>query len=208
MRTYKTQSGSVLEIKPVSAMLVQAVLDSIKEPEVPVFYNEAKDRTEPNPMDPVYVKAVEKHQTTVAMKVNDAMLINGVRVVELGPDKQALDDADWIERVRYAGVEVADRGIAREAAWLRYHIIDDADLIQVLGEIGRAGGLVTEEDVAVAASSFRTDEVRPTDTELPTEEGRGLGDTSINGTRDDFPIRMPTSSEVQPIQLDRVAGTQ
>lgn len=170
MSEYTTRSGSVLSIKAVPSMVIAAVQEIIPAPRVPTFRNEAKGRDEENPSDPEYIRAVDAHRTKLAMTTNDAFLANGVRVVSVGPSKSVLDSNDWVEGLTFVGLEVPDEGIGRRVAWLRWHILDDSDFLDVISAIAVAGGLATEEKVQQAISSFRDNKDGDTDNVVPFEQ--------------------------------------
>lgn len=167
--TYTTRSGSKLELRAVPSLLLVAVMKQIPAPQVPTFLNEAKGRTEENPSDPEYLRAVADHQEQMGMRTNDAMLANGVKVLELGPEVQTLESNDWAERLTFSGLVVPESGVAREVAWLRWHVLDDTDSMEVLKHIASAGGLVAEDVVQDAVDSFRNNEDGDSNTEVPIE---------------------------------------
>lgn len=159
MRKLELKSGVVLDVRAVPSMVIAAVQTNNPEPKPPTWINEEKgNREESNPADPTYLKAVEEHKTALAMKINDAFLANGVKVVSLPEDKVPLDSDEWIEGLTFVGLDVPKTGIGRRVAWLRWHILDDSDFVDVISAIASAGGLVTEAQVEEAAKSFRPNE--------------------------------------------------
>lgn len=170
MRELKLKSGVVLDIRAVPSMVIAAVQSNNPEPKPPVWRNEEKGRDESNPADPQYLKSVEEYKTALAMKINDAFLANGVRVLSLPEGKSTLESDEWIEGLDFVGLDVPREGIARRVAWLRWHVLDDADFVDVISAIASAGGLVTETQVEEAAKSFRPDENGHTPTEVPATE--------------------------------------
>lgn len=151
-------SGVKVRLVAVPNMVVMAMTKAVKEPLVPVYHNEAKDRDEPNPLDPQYLRAVEDYKNELGQLTVKAYLANGVRVLELPDDKFALESEEWVEGLRFVGIDVPETGLGREVAWKQFHVLEDADLMDILSGIAIAGGAVTEAQVQQAAESFRNPE--------------------------------------------------
>lgn len=177
-------SGVKVRLVSVPSMLLLQLTRQLQEPEVPMWHNPDKDRDEPNPMDPAYIKAVENYKADMGQLTTRAYLANGVKVLEpLPEDKYPEQDDSWIEGLEYIGIDVPKNGLGRYVAWLQYHILGDADLTDILTGIAVAGGVVTEEQVQQAAESFRDNETQPTNNLVSITPALRLGDTPADNTR-------------------------
>lgn len=148
-------SGVKVRLVAVPNMVVMAMTKLVKEPQIPVYRNDAKDRDEPNPLDPLYLRAIEDYKSALGDLTVQAYLANGVRVLTIPADKHELTSDQWAEGLRFIGIDVPESGLGRTVAWLKYHILEDADLMDILSGIAIAGGAVTEAQVQQAAESFR-----------------------------------------------------
>lgn len=147
-------TGIRARIIPVSASLIDQVTSMVKDTEVPMWFDEDKGRSEPNPNDPAYLaaKVAEEHQRGVA--AIDAMILFGVELVDGLPE-----DDTWIKKLKYLGIEVdADDPFEREFAYKKYVAVSSDDLVQ----LGKSSG-IRQEDVTRAAKSFRGAKARRTD---------------------------------------------
>lgn len=151
---YTTRNGTVLKLRHVPSLTVLAVQRSIKKPQVPKWFNQAKEREEENPNDPVYLQALQDYNNSTGDAAIDTYLANGVSVMKLGDDCP-LEDDEWAEGLQLVGIEIPVSGVSRRVAWLKYHVVGDEDLGNLTAAIAIAGGVVTEEAVAAAAESFR-----------------------------------------------------
>lgn len=198
------QSGVVVKVHPVPSMVVLAIQEQNPEPGVPSWFNEPKGRTETNPSDPAYLRAVEAHKLHMIQKINDMYLAMGVEVIELA-DKQPLEADSWTEGLKYAGLTVPETGMGRKVAWLKWHVIDDADIGNVIQAIAVAGGLVSEEQVGQAAESFRSDQGgdQLAEVQAPTELRQW--DTPVSDARDSSSIGMQGDSQVHVEDMGTMA---
>jgi hypothetical protein len=174
-----TRDGVKLKIRAVPSLVVLAIQKQCNEPAVPIFRNEEKQRDEENPNDPNYIRAVKDYNEKVGELTTQAYLANGIEVVEPLPDGiYSLDDDKWAEGLKLVGLDIPDEGIARKVAYLRWYLIPDEDVADIIGKIAVAGGVVSEEQIAKAAESFRDNTQRDTDTEVPSANSNGLGNTT------------------------------
>lgn len=74
--------GVTLILKSVPPAIVQDVQLRIEDPEVPIWYNEVKDRDEPNPVDPSYLAALDRARNERSAAVTDAAIAFGVELPE------------------------------------------------------------------------------------------------------------------------------
>lgn len=199
-------NGTKLTVRGIPALLILAVSQRYPEPTVPKWYNDAKQREEENPTDPTYLQALKDHAVLLQDKTIDCFLANGIVVDEVGPDCTPLEDDTWLENTEFTlDMELPRSGAGRRVAWLRHHVLDQADdLGNVVTEISVASGLVTEAAVRQAAESFRNTEVQPADPGDTSTSDSGLRDTSEDAARDGDGVRVQGDSQVLPVQLDNV----
>jgi len=145
-------TGIRVRLGSVSATLIEEVSSRIPYPEVPMWFNEAKDRDEPNPGDPKYIDACKQVDRDRGIAAMDAMILFGVELLDGVPD----DDA-WVNKLRFLEKrKMLDLGdydfkdpMDREFLFKRYVAIGAADLDLISDVIG-----VSEEAIASAAESF------------------------------------------------------
>lgn len=163
-RVFTCANGVHLRLRAVPSLAIVAIQKQLKEPPVPTFFNEEKQRDEENPNDPNYITALNQYRSDSADATTTAYLANGVTVIEPLPEGiPALDDEEWAEGYRLSGLDIPDKGIGRRVAWLKYVIVGDEDLGDLIGQIALAGGLVTEEAVQDVAATFRNNSTGDTD---------------------------------------------
>jgi len=145
----------------VSQSVIQDALGMTEEPEVPIWKHPEKDREEPNPNDPKYLRAMEEYGRERMRVVFDTLSLFGIELVDGLPE----DDA-WLKRLklnaRLGNLDLSkfdlDDEIDQEFLYKRYVALGNDDFII----IGRLSG-INEEDVAAAAESFQGDSARDTD---------------------------------------------
>lgn len=136
-------SGVKFRIVPVSAGLIQSVMSKIKDPEIPMHYDEDKDREYPNPNDPIYVRQLEEAGNKRNQVSMDAMIMFGIELIDDIPN------TNWERKLNFLGIEFdAKDEIEREFAFKR-HILADSDIFL---EIATKSGIQREQiDQAVAS---------------------------------------------------------
>ena len=140
-------------IIPVGASLIDDVVASIPDPEVPTFFNEDKQREEENPLDPDYIAELEATERRRAIAAMETLLIFGFELKEMP------DDDVWLPRLRFmekrGHISLADYDLndplEKELVYKKYVAVGTMDLIR----IGKKGGL-SRRDVEEAARSFKS----------------------------------------------------
>lgn len=89
-------TGIRAKIHPVSATLIDEVVSMVKDPPIPMWHNEEKDRDEPNSGDPEYIKALSTAERKRGLAAMDAMIMFGLELVDGLPD-----DEVWIKKLKY-----------------------------------------------------------------------------------------------------------
>lgn len=153
---FTLSTGVKVRLTPVSMSLLSESQATIPDPPVPTWFNEAKDKNEPNPDDPAYLKAVsaaEEKRNRVAL---DAMIMFGVDL--LGP---VPEDSEWIPKLKFSrklglvdvdleSFDLTDK-IELEYLYKRYVAVSTPDMITIMKYCAGVG----EEEVNKAAAQFQ-----------------------------------------------------
>lgn len=91
-----TAYGVRLQLVPVSASLIDDVTSRVPDPEIPVWYNEKKERDEPNESDPNYLREMEEAGRLRGIAAMDAMIMFGVEL----PDGLPQEDK-WLRKLKF-----------------------------------------------------------------------------------------------------------
>ena len=155
--------GVCIRLVGVPSGTIQDAISRVKVPDVPTWYNPDKDRDEPNPNDPSYLKALEVHSQEQGRVATEAMIMFGC---EIDQDTWPPQDSTWLRKLQLAArrgtldlawVDWEDE-IDQQFLFLKYHAISNDRLI----EIGQAAGL-SQEARAQARASFQRPEAGDTD---------------------------------------------
>lgn len=150
---YNLPNGAKVAILPVSATLLDEVTARITDPEPPMWFNPAKEKDEPNPMDPGHIKALAAADRRRLVASFDVMTMFGLELLDGMPEDESwIRKLQMMERLGHIDLSTYDlkNDLDREFVYKRY-IILSADLI---GKIGSASGL-TDEEVAKAEATFQ-----------------------------------------------------
>ena len=147
-------SGVQIKILPVSATLLDEMSSRVVDPEPPMVYIEAKDREEPNPSDPEYIKQLEENERKRNVAAFDIMAMFGIELVGGLPS-----DDSWIKKLkmmeRMGHIDLSsynlDDELDIEFMYKRYIVLS----AKLLSKIGSASGLSAEE-VARAEDTFQS----------------------------------------------------
>lgn len=150
------RNGVVLKLHPVPPLAIREAALLVPPPQVPVWISPDKDREEPNPNDPDYLAALEKHKHEQAFRVSDTIHLLGTSVESI-PDGIDPPESDvWISKLEAIGIKVdRENEHKRYLSWLRlYAYTSQADISMVTAFATRLSG-TTEEEVQRAAAAFR-----------------------------------------------------
>lgn len=150
-----TLTGGVkARLVPVPATLIDEVSSRISDPEVPMWHNDEKDRDEPNPSNPVYIKALAGVARQRGLAAIDAMCMFGVELIDPVPPKDKwLTKLQFLERkgeIDLSSYDLDDE-MDVEFLWKRF-IAVDAGLIQALTQLSA----ISPEEISTAEKSFRS----------------------------------------------------
>lgn len=150
-----TRTGIRVKIRAFPEMLARRAVLAIKDPPVPVYFNEDKGREEPNPHDPDYLAAKEEAEQRRGDAGIDAALLFGVELLDPLPDNDL-----WLKKLAYLNIEIDPTdALSVELAYLKYVAFSSSDDLSVLtGQVS-----VTEAGVAEELATFPGDTERDTD---------------------------------------------
>ena len=159
VRTLST--GVRARIVPVSQSILQDAIQLVREPPVPTWYNEEKERDEPNPMDPAYLEAMQDHEREQARVTFDVFALFGLELLDGLPE-----DDGWLGKLKLAEklgrLDLSrfdlDDPVDREFLFKRYVAMSNKEYFA----IGIASG-INPKEVEAAANSFPGDEAREAD---------------------------------------------
>lgn len=139
-------TGVRVRLLPVSVSLIEEVRTRVKDPVVPILYDEEKDREIPNPNDPTYLRLLESAEEKRNRATVDAIIMFGVELVDPMPE-----DTSWIRKLALLGVDFdQDDEYAVEFAYKRYIAINTVDIPKVC----TMSSPITGEEVEKAMSTF------------------------------------------------------
>lgn len=146
-------TGIRVKLHGVSATLIDEVSSRIADPEIPVIFDEDKQRNIENPFDPKYIKAVDQVAKLRGVAALDAMIMFGVILVDPIPP-----DSEWLPKLLYlqkrGNLDLSPYDLKdpfeKEFVFKRYVAVGSDDLQKI-------GGQVTQAQVAQAEAAFQGD---------------------------------------------------
>lgn len=145
-------SGYHARVKPVSAKLLDEIASGVQEPEVPRQYIDSKQREEPNPLDPTYLRQVREANRERGMRITEGLIMFGIELVDpIPPTEEWLPKLQYLERRGAINLESYDfdDALDREFVFKTYIAVSTPDLVYV----SMASGL-TEAEVDQAVAGF------------------------------------------------------
>lgn len=186
---FKLSNGIVLNLRPVAPLLLQAISNEFKTPPPPMWNNPEKDREEPNPNDPRYLKEIEELTLKQYDAINNCLLGVGTSVKEIPEGYFPPESDNWIASVEFTSsiagkkVHIDTEGIQRYLCWLRFYALETSmDVIVATSLVTQLGG-IKEDEIEEIAESFRGLPERGADTDSPVETSNSNGDTANRATR-------------------------
>lgn len=154
-------TGVRARLMPVAASLISEVASRVKDPDVPMDYIEEKERSEPNPDNPEYLRQLDEARTKRGKVSIETMVMFGVELIDGIPE-----DDTWLKRLRFSekrgGVDLSgydlEDPMELEFIYKLYIAVGSTDIV----EIAKMSG-INPEEVAQAAESFQGSKVRDTD---------------------------------------------
>lgn len=127
-------TGVELKRKEFPIMRVQAVAEMFPYPEVPLVWNEEKQRKERWAGSEEYVKAVEEVDRRRGLAVVDTVMAVGTEVVYIPEGFPTPDSDEWIEELEISHITVKrESKVARYHAWIKYVATkNEDDLVKIM----------------------------------------------------------------------------
>ena len=152
-------TGVRVELKRVPPGLLEDVVNRVKDPEVPVFFDPNKEREMPNPTHPDYLNALKQAERDRSIAVIETTILFGLDLVDGMPE-----DDDWLKKLKF----LARRGVFdleqydlddeldQEFLYKRYIALGDKDFAMLTSLISG----IDPEEIEKAQKSFRDDAIR------------------------------------------------
>ena len=143
--------GVTAKIVPVPPQLIEEVTSRIKDPQVPMWHNEEKDRDEPNPYDPQYLSDLEEANTLRGQASIDAMALFGLDIDGMPEDDKWLRKLKYMEKRQLIDLSVYDLDDPDELEFVykRYVALNGNILTMVVESSG-----ISREEIEAAEASF------------------------------------------------------
>ena len=159
--TVTLSTGVRVRLVPVNPATIAEVVAYVKDPPVPVWYNEARDRDEPNPLDPAYQRALVLADQERGVASMDALALMGVELADgLPEDKSWLTKLKILSRQGHLDLSAFDLDDEIELKYLyvKHIAIGETDWAMLFRNLS-----LGEEGVKAAAGFFQGGEVERTD---------------------------------------------
>lgn len=151
-------------MKPMPPLLLNAIANSIPEPEIPMIYIEEDDRHEANPNHPAYQKALLDRANDIGMRIIEATLSIGTELVSVPEGLAKPEDDSWLRRAKIARHEFnQDDTEERYLAWLRFYAAEIQEDLNRINSIPLQLAGIQEVEVEKAIDTFRGGEERGAD---------------------------------------------
>lgn len=167
-------TGVVLRFRPVSPTVLDRARQAVPVPQPPVVYNEARDRSEPNPNHPDYLAAVRAYDEQLVLAAWRAAAILGTKIESLPEGFPGPFEDRWIEELEAGLPEGQTLDVQRELTnerernaryfqWLSLYAFGTEEDAFTVAAIAPSTVSLTEEEVAAYVESFRRAQARRTD---------------------------------------------
>ena len=158
-------SGVVLKRVPFSRMVLVSIMRNFKEPPVPKFYNEDKERWEENPNHPDYAKALDAHNLDVTFALLDVGITLGTKLHSLPKDFENPAGDGWVTTFKGLGFTVPDEPRLRYLMWVKnVACLTEKDTEAIADKVLSVFG-TREATVEQAINTFPRDEIGESDRE-------------------------------------------
>lgn len=152
-------TGVRVVLQRVPPGLLEDVVNRVKDPEVPVYYDTDKDREIPNPSHPDYLKAMKQADRDRSVAVIEATVLFGIELVDGLPD-----DDGWLKKLRFLDrrgvfdLEAYDLDdeLDKEFVYKRYIALGDQDFVTLTSLVSG----IEPEEIEKAQRSFRDEATR------------------------------------------------
>ena len=154
--TITLTTGIVLKLKHVPILRINAVLDRFPYPDVPLLWDEDKQRELRNPNHPAYLAEREKVDQQRTWAILDAVAALGTEVISVPAGVYKPEEDGWIEECEVLGIEVnTSSKVARYLAWIKFVAIGTMDdMTSIARQFGLALGVSEERIAAEIRNNF------------------------------------------------------
>lgn len=180
---FTLQNGIVLAMRPIPPLLLQAVSDEFRAPDPPTIWLEDRERHEPNPNDPAYLKEIQRITEAEQLATEDLTLAVGTSVKHVPEGMFKPEDDGWVTQVKFAAklgkldIEIdTEDEVKRYLAWLRFYALESSTDIVMVRNLSTMLAGIQEGEVDEVIESFRGDPRRGTDSQSASETGGQDGD--------------------------------
>jgi len=150
-------SGVRVRIHRLPQLLIDDAVNRVPEPKVPYIKDEERGYEIPNPDDPRYLADLAEHERAQSHAAVDAVVLWGIDLVDGVPkDDEWLPKLEFYARRGHLDLSSFDfsNKLEKEFAYKRYVALSARELGELIPMMISG---VTEEDVAKATESFRSD---------------------------------------------------
>jgi len=166
-------TGVVLRLRPVAPTVMDRARQSVPMPQPPMIRNEAKEKDEPNPNHPEYLKALRLYDEQLVLAAWRAAAILGTSVESLPEGFPGPDDDRWIEELEAGLPEGEELDVQRDMDtprhknaryfdWLSLYAFGTEEDAFTVSALATSTVSLTEEEVAAYVESFRDSQARRT----------------------------------------------
>ena len=168
---FVTENGVHLKLHKVREIVITDAVNRIPLPTPPVVYIPEKEREEPNPNDPSYKAEFDRIAYDRGILATNVLITMGTNVLFVPPNVEPIESTTWSEDIeQLTGLTIPNRGRGRYLAWLKYYVLTDVELLDLMQRVQRFSGAVPEAAVTEAIESFRDNSPRDSNTKLSVNE--------------------------------------
>lgn len=157
MTTVELTNGIILKLVPVPPLAMREVTVQLKPPSVPTVWMEEKQRDEPNPNDPDYIKELTQFSMKQVEMLTNILLSLGTKVETIPDGIEPPESDGWLESLEFLGIVIdTSNKFQRYLSWLRYYALTSGpDITAIVRGVMMTSG-TTEEEVQAIIRSFRS----------------------------------------------------
>lgn len=152
-------TGVRVILRRVPPGLLEDVVNRVKDPEVPIFYDTDKDREIPNPSHPDYLRAKEQANRDRSVAIIETTVLFGIELVDGLPEEEA-----WLKNLRFLSKRGVfdldaydlDDNLDKEFLYKRYIALGEKDFVLLTSLVSG----IDPKEIEKAQRSFPDDEAR------------------------------------------------
>jgi hypothetical protein len=157
----RLSSGYWAIVSPVSAPLIDEAASRVVGPDIPMVYIEEKDRSEPNPNDPVYLEQLDRIEVDRSLASIDVIIMMGVEIINEDGTEFVLDKEEkWFRKLELmAKMNLMDLDVydmddpdVADFVFKKYIAVATADIAMLTSISG-----LNAEEIDQAVKTFRSD---------------------------------------------------